>query len=95
VPNSKFIGDSCFNSYEIGHNRESEGYVHTWYDRENDDETTKQYHFTTDNTVSDIYVTVETYSPAIIPPSCTTGVYSGGSTVYPVTYIAVMKGDEI
>jgi len=93
VPNSKFIGTACFDSYEIGHNRESEGFVDTWYDRENDDEAFTQYSFTTDSTTSDIYFTVETYGHAIVPLVCTTGAYSGGSTVnYPVAYIVIYKG---
>jgi len=96
VPNSKFIGDSCFDSYEIGHNRESEGFVDTWYDKEGGDESFYSHYFTTDSTSSDIYFTVETYGHSIVPLACTSGTYSGGSYVnYPVAYLAVYKGSTL
>jgi len=98
VPNSKFIGDTCFDSYSIGHNREAEGYEDTWYDAENMDESYKQYTFQVDysSTTSDIYFTVETYSHAIIPLECTTGKYSAGGTVnYPVAFVEVYKNSVL
>lgn len=93
VPNSKFIGERCFDTYFIGHNREDEGFGDTWYDAENIDEETHVYTFKVDSALpSDIYFTVETYGHAIVPLACTTGYYSGGFRVnYPVALIEIFK----
>ena len=100
VPHDKFIGDACFDSYEIGHYRDSEGYVETWIDKENDctDNCTTSYTFSgIDSTSSDIYFTVETYGHSIIPLACTTGKYSlqelGTTVNYPVVKFEIYKGN--
>ena len=49
VPINKFRGTDCFSDYQIAHQRESEGYEDTWYDREDDDESMRSYHFNIDS----------------------------------------------
>jgi hypothetical protein len=41
--------------------RDSEGYVKTWYDKENDDGTTKTYLFSPKEINGPVYVSVENY----------------------------------
>ena len=94
APMTAFLNMECFDYYEIGHERTDEGYVDTWYDEIDDDETWKYYYFTPDTNGSDIYFTVESYSYAIIPSVCTFGRMSNGQLVnHPVNYFAVFIGD--
>ena len=64
----------CFYDYQIGHLRQSEGYVDTWYDRENDDGTEKSYKFQPPYRRGDLYISVESYYMQMIPNTCTNGV---------------------
>lgn len=86
---------TCFESYQIAHLRESEGYIDTWYDKEDDtDLTTEGYFFRLDPDVdSDIYVFAETYAHNIIPIQCTaTDNPYGTSYFWPQVDIAVYQG---
>ena len=57
-------------SYNIGHLRDSEGFVKTWYDKENDDGSTTTYKFSPKAVTSDVYVSVENYPDYVVPESC-------------------------
>ena len=61
---------TCFSSYFIGHLRDSQGYVTTWYDEEKDDGTKKTYTFNPGVVNDTIYATVENYPYQIVSSSC-------------------------
>lgn len=63
----------CFKDVHIGHYRDGEGFVETWYDviDANEDYYTFSYEVSTN--AQPVYFTVETYLLNIIPPGCTTG----------------------
>ena len=60
----------CFESIEIGHYRENEGYFSTWYDAEKMDDKIYPYELSANSNEGDIYVSVETYIPDLIPRWC-------------------------
>lgn len=94
VPNTIFIGDNCFDGYQIGHYRDGEGYSNKWIDNENSvDNQIYNYYFQTDNSGSDLYFSVSTYPYMVVPISCTTCTISSGQSVnYPVAYMAIYEG---
>ena len=51
----------CFYDYQIGHLRQNEGYVDTWYDQENDNGSEKAYKFQPPYRRGDLYISVESY----------------------------------
>merc|ERR1719498_1291578 len=78
APIEALLNGHCFDMYDIGHLRDDEGFVETWYDEIGDDESTNYYYFTPDTFDSDIYFTAESYSYNIVPLTCTTGTISTG-----------------
>lgn len=97
VPMDAFKNKYCFNYIEIGHMRDDEGFVETWYDVTNDDESYHTFTFTPTSFNSDIYFTVETYFYNLIPLSCTTGTLNNGqsSSVPASMYIIRNNGQTI
>ena len=66
-------GDTaCFGDYQIAHYRESESYANVWYDVLDDAYglTAKDFYFTTPDSTSDLYVTVESYYQMMQPAEC-------------------------
>lgn len=51
----------CFQTYQVAHVRDNEGFVETWYDLEDDDGIEKSYSFNVSLSDSDIYISSETY----------------------------------
>lgn len=68
-----FLNEYCFNWISIGHNREPDGFVETWYDEIDAGSEPFFYYFTAPSQDQAIYFTVETYSYNIVPEKCTTG----------------------
>lgn len=61
----------CFDDFQIGHYRAAEGYVDTWYDRENDSTGSMDVYTVTPTAQSgDLYFTVETYYLGMVPSLC-------------------------
>jgi hypothetical protein len=52
--------------------RDSEGYVKTWYDKDNDNGYTKTYKFAPKKVNGTIYVTVENYPYLVVHGACLT-----------------------
>ena len=50
--------------------RDSEGYVKTWYDSDNDDGKAKIFKFAPKKVNGTIYVTVENYPYGVVPERC-------------------------
>lgn len=74
VPINLMKSGQCFDTYQIGHYRDGEGYSDTWYDKENDNEAMHSFTFDVPaSPSSDIYFSVSTYSYEIVPRACTTG----------------------
>lgn len=70
--------DACYDEVLIGHNRNADGFVHTWYDVEGDPtngatETTFSVHLAQAAATSDLYFTSEGYFQRTIPPACFAG----------------------
>jgi hypothetical protein len=64
------------------------------------DETLQRYMIvdtgqSTDELVGDVYITVETYYPGIIPTSCTSGTYSTYSLTSPVIDFSLYSNTEV
>lgn len=58
----------CFESFQIAHQREQEGYKETWYDIENDDGDQTDLSFTVpESKQGTIYITAETYVDGAVP----------------------------
>lgn len=63
--------------YEIAHNRDKEGYVSNWYDKLDDFKLNffmEEYSVVANENKGDIYFSVETYYPSMIPAICNWGV---------------------
>ena len=62
--------------FEIGHFRDPEGYRASWYDKENDGRISlfyDEFYITPAEKDGDIYITVETYYPSMVPNRCNLG----------------------
>jgi hypothetical protein len=86
---------------EIAHVRDGEGFTDNWYDKVDDDETLADYFITLPSEIEgDLYVTVETYFPDVVPEECVGGetLESGEKTyeIVPVVYFGVyiLNDDE-
>lgn len=75
MPYDKIINEECVSSLQIGHLRDSEGYVKTWFDEEQVSKEEGWYHYDlvvpdTIGADSHIYFTVESYYQEYIPEEC-------------------------
>ena len=75
MPYDKIINAECITGLQIGHLRESEGYVKTWFDEEQVPKQTEDFHYTVTvpssvGADSDIYITVESYYQFFTPHEC-------------------------
>lgn len=60
----------CFESFQIAHYRDDEGYTDTWYDKEGDFGFENQYQIEVPAVDGDLYFTVETYFYGLVPGTC-------------------------
>jgi hypothetical protein len=94
MPIDGLMNAKCLDYYDIAHDRGEEGYVETWYDRIDADESYHYYKFVPPRYDGPLYFTVETYSYNIIPYSCTTGYTTNDLlTYYPLAYMMIRNGD--
>jgi len=96
VPKESF--PVCFQTFDIAHYRDDEGYSDDWYDALDAGESQVAYTFAVGSGVSKgaddfLYVSAESYYDGVIPNSCTSGTYSGIYWVNPVLLIDVMEYD--
>jgi hypothetical protein len=65
---------TCFSQYEIGHYRDPEGYVRSWYDEDNLWEDLfhigRDYFVTVPEKDGDLYLAAETYYYGVTPIIC-------------------------
>lgn len=95
VPMEAMRNQYCFDYAEIGHVRDDEGFVETWYDVTGDDEAFHTFTFAPTSFNSDIYFSVETYSYNLIPLTCTTGTLNNGQSVTaPATYYTIRNNGQ-
>lgn len=74
----------CIYSFQISHNRASEGYTDAVYDAEDMNEEEHTHYMTVPAKDGSLYFSVETYYQEMIPNECTTGEYSGYTLPNPV-----------
>ena len=67
--------NKCFEGYFIGHIRDSEGYVRTWYDNDKDDGTQKTFTFSPGSVNDTVYISVENYGLGVVPEKCLSNGY--------------------
>ena len=73
--------------------RDSEGYVQTWYDRDNDNGYTKTYKFAPKKVNGAIYVTTENYPLGVVPEACLTSPYTAIASLVITHNNYVYKGN--
>jgi len=61
---------TCFGDYLIGHLRDGEGFVRTWFDQEKASETTSTFTWTPNQINDTVYVSVENYPLNLVPAPC-------------------------
>lgn len=82
---------NCIYSYQIAHNRETEGYKRAYYDQEGDDGTLKDYYVTVPASDGGIYFMAESYYQDLVPEECTSGTYQGNSLSAPVADVTIYQ----
>ena len=70
-------GINCIKEIQIVHDRESEGYIDSFYDMEdlniptnNDGSTPYEFYFTTPKKDGDLYISILSYPSDLIPNEC-------------------------
>jgi len=66
---------TCFQNFQIGHLRDDEGFVSTWYDKDDASSGTQIYHFSPGKIDDTLYFTTENYPLGVVPTVCTTGLF--------------------
>ena len=97
MPMDKMIKGLCMNEVSVAHFRKEEGYSDNRYDAIDFDSETHEYYVHVPEKKGDLYFSLHTYAPHMIPEDCHT--YSieddnGQHTTYnkPMVYMEVLRG---
>lgn len=79
---------TCFSKYYIGHLRDGQGFVRTWYDQDKATETATTYTWNPAVINDTVYFSVENYPLGVVSPACLTGGKSAALVNLEVTHKA-------